>query len=95
MATLTLLQKIKLSLRINHNALDDLIASEIDVAKAEMERNGILPSAIVDTDDLISEAIKTYVQYLHSDDLSEKEGFFGSWTYQLDCLRKTEAYINV
>ena len=93
--TLTILDKAKLKLRISHNVLDLIIQDEIDSAKAEMERAGIEESNIVDTDPLIEQAILTYVQYLHTEDEKMKDGFFVSWQYQLDCLRKTEDYRNV
>jgi len=92
MAELTTLEKVKLRLRISHIKLDTDITATIAAAKAEMARAGIVESAILETDDLILETIKTYCLYAFASDEKTKEGYFQSWQYQLDCLRKTEAY---
>lgn len=89
---LSALDKVKLALRITHTKLDTDIQESIDTAKKEMERAGIIASAIVDTDVLILDAIKTYCKYSYASDENMREGYFNSWQYQLDCLRKTEAY---
>ena len=93
-----MLEKIKLALRISHNKLDGEINDNIAFAKQEMERLGIDTSKTVADgetavmDPLIYNAIKTYCQYAFTTDLKAQEGYFTSWSYQLDCLRKTEAY---
>lgn len=92
MADLSTLQKVKLALRISHTALDTEIQATIDTAKAEMARAGMLSTAIVETDALILDAVKTYCKYSFASDENQREGYFTSWQYQLDCLRKTEAY---
>lgn len=87
---LTTLDKVKLRLRISHSKLDSDITSMIDAAKLEMERAGLV---VVDEDDpLIQEAIKAYCLYNFTGDEKTKNGYFKSWEYQLDCLRKAEGY---
>lgn len=90
---MAILDEVKLDIRISHNKLDSSIAAYIDAAKAEMARAGIISSAIVETDPLISEAIKTYCKYKFASDMKMREGFFLSWEYQVDCLRKSTGYM--
>lgn len=93
-----MLEKIKLALRISHTKLDDDINDNIAFAIQEMNRLGIDTTKTVTDgetetmDPLIYTAIKTYCQYAFTTDLKAQEGYFASWSYQLDCLRKTEAY---
>lgn len=92
MPELTTIQKVKLALRISHTKLDEEIQATINTAKNEMERAGILEVAIVETDALILEAIKVYCKYSFASNDKMREGYFVSWQYQLDCLRKTTLY---
>ncbi len=92
MTELTTLEKVKLALRISHTKLDTDLQDTINTAKKEMERAGILSTAIVETDNLVLEAIKTYCKYSFASDEKIREGYFMSWEYQLDCLRKSENY---
>ena len=91
--TITLLDRVKTNLRISHNALDAEIGETIAAARAELERLGISETkAEDDTDALITRAIITYCQYIHSNDEKLKDGFWTSWLYQIDCLRMTASY---
>lgn len=92
MAELTTLEKVKLGLRITHVKLDTEITATINTAKAEMIRAGLLSALVVETDELILDAIKTFCKYSFASDEKMREGYFASWQYQLDCLRKTGAY---
>lgn len=92
MADPTTLDKVKLALRIVHTKLDTELAASILTAKAELARAGLVSAAISETDNLILEAIKTYCKYSYASDEKMREGYFMSWQYQLDCLRKTLAY---
>lgn len=88
-----MLKKVKLALRINHNLLDSEIQDTIDTARAELVRSGVLESRAEDvTDTLISNAIRTYCLYTYANDSKMAEGYFKSWQYQLDNLRKTYNY---
>ena len=86
------IDKIKVALRISHTKLDDEITDLIATAKAEMEIAGILSDAIDEADELIADAIKVFCKYNMASDEKMRDGFFASWTYQLDNLRKTSAY---
>lgn len=88
-----MLESVKLGLRITHSKLNSEILETIETAKMEMERVGVSKLAIVETDSLIVDAIKTFCKYSFSSDLKMREGFFNSWQYQLDCLRKSKNYM--
>lgn len=87
------LAAVKMALRISHDKLDTEIQATIDAAEAEMERAGIAESAIDTSDALIADAIKTFCKYSFSSEGKMREGFFTSWQYQLDCLRKSADYM--
>lgn len=85
-----MLAKIKLALRISHTALDSDILDTIKAARAEMIRAGV-PEDIAnsETNDLIVQAIKTYALYVYANDTKLADGYFNSWQYQLDNIRKS------
>ncbi len=84
----TILQKVKLALRISHTLLDDEITDYIASARQEMKRAGMDAAKADSSDDIIETAIKTYVlaQYANSKD---SERYDKSFKYQLDNLRKS------
>lgn len=85
-----MLNKVKLALRISHNFLDNDIEDTIKTARAELIRSGVSePLAMSEENELVEMAIKTYCQYVYSDDTKKAERFFQSWTYQLDNIRKS------
>lgn len=86
---------VKISLRISHTKLDSEITAMIETAKNEMARAGINSMSIMDSNNLIATAIKTYCKYEFASDPKQREGFFESWQYQLDCLRKSAGYDDV
>lgn len=90
-----MLESVKVALRISHDKLDDEITDTIDTAKDEMARVGIDKAKIIETDPLISAAIKTYCKYAFSSEPNMQDGFFNSWQYQIDCLRKSVDYMVV
>lgn len=55
-----MLNKVKLALRINNSAYDDEIEGLINACKKELELAGIASSNIVDSDNIISQAIILY-----------------------------------
>ena len=87
-----MLEKVKKELRISHTKLDDVLQDSIDAAKAELQRLGILESKIVETDPAIADAIKVFCLYRHGL-VDNRDGYFQSWQYQTDCLRKTTDYV--
>jgi len=92
---MAVLDDVKKALRISHTKLDTEVSATISAAKSEMERAGIKNASIIETDALILDAIKTYCKYSFASDLKMREGFFTSWQYQLDCLRKSTGYMVV
>lgn len=88
-----MLDAIKAALRISHSKLDNEINNTIAVARAELIRSGILANIANATDDyLINEAIKTYCLFNYSNNDKMAEGYFASWQYQVDNLRKSNGY---
>lgn len=88
-----MLDKIKMALRISHSKLDLEIIDTINAARAELLRLGIDKLKVEDEGDhLITEAIKVYCKYAFAVDMKQRDGFFTSWQYQVDCLRKTSGY---
>lgn len=61
MAT-TLLDEVKLSLRITHSALDTDIQAEINSCKDDLIRVGWLDELVLDTDVRVVEACKLYLK---------------------------------
>ena len=88
-----MLEIIKTALRISHTKLDSEILNTIEVARAELIRSGILDDkANSEEDKLINEAIKTYCLFSYSNNDKMSEGYFNSWQYQVDNLRKSNGY---
>ena len=88
-----MLDKVKRALRISHSLLDDDITETINAARAEMIRSGVAEAkAKDDNDSLIVSAVKTYCLYTYANDTKMQDGYFKSWQYQLDCVRKSTGY---
>lgn len=88
-----MLDKVKLALRITHNLLDSEITETVAQARAEMVRAGV-PSEVAESDNtLVEGAIKTFCLYRFANDTKMSEGFFKSWEYQLDNLRKSSVEV--
>jgi uncharacterized phage protein (predicted DNA packaging) len=87
-----MLEKVKLALRISHNMLDSDINSTIDTARAELIRSGVSAEKANSEDVLVESAIKTYCLFVYTNDDKRAQGFFESWQYQLDNLRKSSEY---
>lgn len=90
---MALLNDAKSHIGITHTKKDTAIQDTIDAAKAEMARAGILSESIIDTDPLIKAAIITYCQYIYDTNDKRREGYFKSWEYQLDNIRKSTGYM--
>lgn len=87
-----MLEKVKLALRISHDALDSDIENTIDAARAELVRSGVSKEKANSNDVLVENAIKTYCLFVYTNDDKRAQGFFESWQYQLDNLRKSSEY---
>lgn len=84
-----LLAKVKLALRISHTLLDSDIEDTIKTARAELIRSGISEEIANSNLDIVEMAIKTYCLFVYANDSKLGEGYFASWQYQLDNLRKS------
>lgn len=84
-----MLDKVKLALRISHDLLDGDINDTIEVARAEMIRSGVSKGYANSNHPLVENAIKTYCLYVYSNDDKKTQGYFDSWQYQLDNIRKS------
>lgn len=92
MAT-TFLDDVKQRLRVTHNKLDADFTAQISAARDELERVGVdSTTASSESDPLITEAVKTYVQYKNAPDPKEADGFWMSWITQVDGIRKSRTY---
>lgn len=86
---MTLVDKVKLALRITHTLLDTDIAETITLARAEMQRAGVDSALAASDNPLVEGAIKTFCLSVYTDK-DKAEMYFKSWQYQLDNLRKSE-----
>lgn len=85
----TISDKVKLALRISHNALDAEIADVIASARMELIRAGVKSDyANGDTED-VETAIRTFALAYYASDNKDAERYNQSFYYQCDCLRKS------
>lgn len=85
-----MLEKVKLALRISHTYLDEEINNTVAQARSEMVRAGV-PVEVANSDNpLVEGAIKTFCLFTFGNDQKLTDGYFKSWEYQLDNLRKHE-----
>lgn len=88
-----MLEKVKLALRISHNYLDSDIYDTINTARAEMIRAGVAENIANSSADVVEMAIKTYCLFVYANDTKMSEGYFNSWQYQLDNIRKSTTIV--
>lgn len=88
MANATILEKVKLALRISHSELDDEIEDVITSARQEMTRAGMESDIAESSMELVETAIKTYALAYYAP-VKEAEKYTESFRYQLDQLRKS------
>lgn len=81
-----MLEKIKLSLRIDSDDLDEEIQDTIDSCKADLKLSGVLESKIVDEDSLILRAVKVFCKSEFSTDDREAERYRKSFQMLKDHL---------
>ena len=87
---MSLLEKVKKSLRINHELLDDEIHDTINACKKKMAISGIL---IIDEEDaLVLQAIKTYCKAEIGLLTDEKELYQESFQSQVEHLALSGDY---
>lgn len=86
---MTMLEKVKKALRISHDYVNEDIEDTINTARAELIRSGVDKAIAEGDSDLVQMAIKTYCLFVYSDDQKKTDGYWKSWQYQLDCIRKS------
>lgn len=88
-----MLEKVKTALRISHSYLDNDILDTINTARAEMIRSGVSDDVANSSADVVEMAIKTYCLFVYANDKKMSEGYFESWQYQLDNIRKSSGIV--
>lgn len=84
---------IKSRLRINHSKLDEQFTQDIEAAKAELVRIGVLESAVErEEDPLIDKAIISYCMWIEADSEKMAGGYKAQWNQWKDELRKSPNY---
>ena len=85
----TIVDKVKLALRISHTLLDTEISDVITSARSEMERAGVNSDMAQGDSEIVETAIKTYALAYYASDVKDAERYQNSFSYQCDCLRKS------
>jgi len=91
---MSMLNRVKLALRITHTKLDSEINDNIDAAQEELERAGVPREVATDPEKfpLVARAIKTYCQSMAALDQNQADKYMDSFRYQADNLRKSSLY---
>lgn len=91
---MSMLDKVKVAMRITHDKLDDEIRDNIISALEEMERAGVPQDIAKEPENypLVAQAVKTYCQARGAIDQNQAERYMESFNYQLDNLRKSSIY---
>lgn len=89
-----MLEKIKLSMRIFHNAIDADISSNITACMHDLRRVGVLDYVAIDTssDALIGKAAELYCKWQH-DFNSKGEQYQKAYENLRDAISLCETYI--
>lgn len=85
-----MLEKIKLALRIKHDALDDDIQADIDACVADLAVCGVVHAPA--DDPLIFNAVKLYVRSIHTDDTAKGAEYLRRYEALKACLMMAEGY---
>lgn len=89
MATSTI-SKIKLALRIKHDALDDDIQSDIDACLADLAICGVIHAD--PEDPLIFNAVKLWCKSIYTDDPAKGTEYLRRYEALKSCLMMAEGY---
>ena len=87
-----MLEKIKLSLRVDSDDLDEEIQDTIDSAKLDLKLSGIDEDKIIDMDPLILRAIKVFCKAEFSSDNTESNRFRKCYEMLRDHLALSTEY---
>lgn len=85
-----LLEKIKTSVRISHNALDLEVVDNIQAAVQDLRIHGITHAELPDP--LILNAVKLYVKAEYTDDQEKAATYRLRYKEMRDCLKAAEGY---
>lgn len=85
----TILDKVKLALRISHTSLDAEITDVIASARLELIRAGVLEDHANGSTEDVETAIRTYALAYYASDIKDADRYNESFLYQCDCLRKS------
>lgn len=88
-----MLNKIKLALRINNSAYDGEITDLINACKKELELAGIASSNIVETDEMIIQAIVNYCKAYFGYDNADAERYIKTYESIKTFLCSNKEYI--
>ena len=84
------LDKIKTSLRISHNKLDEDIVADVDACLADLKVCGIIHAD--ETDPLILNALKLYCRAMYTDDTAKAAEYIRRYEALKACLMMAEGY---
>jgi hypothetical protein len=90
-----LLSKIKTSLRISHNALDEDVQDTIDACLADLKVCGVRAEKLDpanELDPLILNAVKMYCKKEYTDDPVKAARYQGGYDALKSCLMMAEGY---
>lgn len=85
-----MLEKIKLALRIKHDALDEDIQADIDACIADLEVCGVVHAPA--DDPLILNAVKLYCRSIYTDDTAKGAEYLKRYEALKACLMMAEGY---
>lgn len=89
---MSVFEQVKTAKRIKHSGLDSEINRLIRTARASMERAGVKHEKAQSDDDLIVEAVVTFVLGRLAETPELRDKYEESYRIQLDELRKSEEY---
>lgn len=90
MAAADILQRVKLSLRISHNVLDEDIQADIDACIADLELCGVVNATPADP--LIFNAVKLYCRAQYTEDTAKAAAYTERYNALKSCLMMAEGY---
>ena len=85
-----LLNKVKISLRISHNALDDDVADTIEACLADLKVCGVQNPDV--TNPLILNAVKLYCKAAYTDDTGKAAAYQARYDALKSCLMMATGY---
>ena len=87
---MTTLEKIKLTIRISHDKLDEDIQADIDACLADLRLCGIIYAG--EEDPLVYNAIKLWCRSLYTDDPEKGAEYLRRYESLKACLQVAEGY---